>query len=182
MRTGVLALQGDFAAHGKMIRPLGGEVVFVKKPDEMEGIDGLVIPGGESTTIYKMMDRSGLLDPIREFITGGGAVFGTCAGAILCAQDLHLFDMRVIRNAYGTQRESFEAMLEIPVLGEDLVPGVFIRAPKFTELGDGVEVLCAHEESPVLVRQGNVLLCAFHPELTDDPRVHQYWLSSVTAT
>lgn len=186
MRIGILALQGAYDAHRKVIDGLGHETSLVRTPTEMEGISGLILPGGESTTIWMMLQSSDLLGPVRDWATGGRPVLGTCAGAILCCRridgtdqpTLDAADVGVIRNAYGRQRESFEAELRVPSLGEDPLPGVFIRAPTFTRLGKGVESLCEHEGAAVLVRSQNLLLCAFHPELTDDTRLHQAFLNT----
>lgn len=184
MRIGILALQGAYDAHRKVIDALGHETSLIRTPPEMEGISGLIVPGGESTTIWMMLESSGLLGPVREWAAGERPVLGTCAGAILCTRQIEgteqptlgLADVGVIRNAYGRQRESFEAMLQVPSLGEAPMPGVFIRAPKFTRLGPGVESLCEHDGAVVLVKAGKMLLAAFHPELTDDPRLHQAFL------
>ncbi len=176
MRIGVLALQGNFREHAAMLRRLGAEVVEVRLPQQLEGLDGLVIPGGESTAITRLMRLYGLEEPVCEF---GGAVLGTCAGMILLDRShLGLVDVEVERNAYGRQLASFEADLE---LGEDEAPlrGVFIRAPRVAEWGAGVEVLARHEGIPVLLRDGRYLVASFHPELTDDPRVHESFLELV---
>ena len=173
LRIGVLASQGDFEAHSKVLRSLGAEPVEVRSPAELTGLDALVIPGGESTTISKALARDGLEEPIREFATSGGAVLGTCAGMIVLDREhLGLMDVVARRNAFGRQRQSFEQDLEIEGLGSDPLRAVFIRAPWIEEHGPGVEVLARHEGHPVVVRQGPLLACAFHPELTDDSRVH----------
>jgi 5'-phosphate synthase pdxT subunit len=175
MKIGVLALQGNFREHAAALRRLGADVVEVRLPEELDGLDGLVIPGGESTAIARLMRLYGLEDAVREF---GGPVFGTCAGMILLDRShLGLVDLEVERNAYGRQLASFEADLDVGD-GEPL-RGVFIRAPRVAEWGDGVEVLARHEGAPVLLRDGRYLVASFHPELTDDARVHERFLELV---
>jgi len=173
---GVLALQGAFREHARMLRRLGAEVVEVRLPEELEGLDGLVIPGGESTTIMRLAQIYGLDEAIRRY---RGAILGTCAGMILLGRDhLGLADLEVERNAYGRQVRSFEADVELA--GEDRpLHGVFIRAPRIREAGGDVEVLGKLDGEPVLVRDGRLLLASFHPELTDDLRVHELFLSMV---
>jgi 5'-phosphate synthase pdxT subunit len=175
-RIGVLAVQGNFREHAAVLRRLGAAVVEVRKADELEGLDGLVIPGGESTAIARLMRLYGLEEAIGRF---AGPVFGTCAGMILLDRShLGLMDVDVSRNAYGRQVASFEADLELA--GEDEpLRGVFIRAPRVTEIGPGVEVLAEHDGEPVLLREGRFLVAAFHPELTDDTRVHERFLEMV---
>jgi 5'-phosphate synthase pdxT subunit len=176
MKIGVLAVQGNFREHAAMLRRLGADVVEVRLPEELDGLDGLVIPGGESTTITRLMRLYGLEEAIRRF---GGAVFGTCAGMILLDRNhLDLVDLEVDRNAYGRQVASFEADLDLEG-DDDQLRGVFIRAPRVRELGAGVEVLAEHDGEPVLVRDGRFLLASFHPELTDDTRVHERFLELV---
>ncbi len=188
MRVGVLALQGAFIEHEKMLRRLGVDAIEVRLPEELEGLDGLIIPGGESTTIGKVGQRWGLLEPVRAFARSGRPVWGTCAGMILMAKEvadgvpgqplLGLMDVAVRRNAFGRQVESFEADLEVPALGEPPFHAVFIRAPVVTSIGEGVEVLTRLEGGAIVaVRQGNLLATAFHPELTDDERFHRYFLN-----
>jgi 5'-phosphate synthase pdxT subunit len=173
LRIGVLASQGDFEAHSKVLRSLGAETFEVRSAADLSGLDALVIPGGESTTISKALVRDELEAPIREFAESGGAVLGTCAGMIVLDRDhLGLMDVLARRNAFGRQRQSFEQDLEIEGLGSDPVRAVFIRAPWIEEHGPGVEVLASHDGHPVVVRQGSLLACAFHPELTDDSRLH----------
>jgi 5'-phosphate synthase pdxT subunit len=173
LRIGVLAVQGNFREHAQMLRGLGVETVEVRKPSELDGLDGLVIPGGESTTFMKLMASSGLDEAIRAFER---PVFGTCAGMIVLDRDhLGLVDMTVRRNAFGRQVASFETDLE--VAGEETpVRAVFIRAPWVEEVGPGVEVLAEVDGRPVLAREGRFLVAAFHPELTDDTRLHQRFL------
>jgi 5'-phosphate synthase pdxT subunit len=185
LRIGVLAVQGNFREHVAMLRRLGADTVEVRKPEQLAGLDGLVIPGGESTAIGKLVELYGLEDAIRDF---EGPLFGTCAGMILLAREavdgvpgqplLGLVDISVRRNAFGRQVHSFEADLE---LAGDPEPfrAVFIRAPWIEELGGEVEVLAEHEGHPVLARQGRILVAAFHPELTDDTRVHELFLETV---
>ena len=176
MRIGVLALQGNFREHSAALRRLGAEVVEVRLPQQLDGLDGLVIPGGESTAISRLMRLYGLEDAVRGF---RGAVFGTCAGMILLDRShLGLVDLEVERNAYGRQLASFEADLALEGDDEPL-RGVFIRAPRVAGWGDDVEVLARHEGVPVLLRDGRYLVASFHPELTDDARVHEKFLDLV---
>jgi len=173
MRIGVLASQGDFAAHAEMLRSLGGRPVEVRTPDGLDGLDALVIPGGESTTITGAIERDGLEPGIREHFEAGRPILGTCAGMIVCGRDhLGLVDAAVRRNAFGRQAQSFETDLEVTGLGPEPMRAVFIRAPWVESVGEGVEVLAALDGHPVVIREGRVLLAAFHPELTDDSRMH----------
>jgi 5'-phosphate synthase pdxT subunit len=176
MRIGILAVQGNFREHAAMLRRLGAEPVEVRKPEQLEGLDGLVVPGGESTTFMRLMRLYGLEEAIRRFEQ---PILGTCAGLIVIDRDhLGLVDVEVARNAYGRQVSSFEADLDLP--GEDKpLRGVFIRAPRVTAAGEGVEVLAELDGEPVLLRQGRFLVATFHPELTDDTRVHELFLDSV---
>jgi pyridoxal 5'-phosphate synthase pdxT subunit len=177
MTIGVLAVQGNFREHAAVLRRLGAEVVEVRKPEELDGLDGLVIPGGESTAIGRLIRLYGLEEAIRRF---SGAVFGTCAGMILLDHDhLDLVDIGVRRNAYGRQVASFEADLEL-VGEEEPLRGVFIRAPRVADTGPDVEVLAELDGEPVLLRQGRFLVASFHPELTDDTRVHRRFLELVS--
>ncbi|MFZ5642951.1 MAG: pyridoxal 5'-phosphate synthase glutaminase subunit PdxT [Bacillota bacterium] len=188
MIIGVLALQGAFREHEKMLRSCGEgiETRQIRLPAQLEGLDGLVIPGGESTTMGKLMIEYGLLEPIQELGSKGLSIFGTCAGMILLSKDiagsaqprLGLMDISVERNAFGRQVESFEADIEIPVLGEDPFSSVFIRAPYILSVGEGVEVLARFGEKIVFARQGRFLAAAFHPELTRDLRIHRYFLKN----
>jgi 5'-phosphate synthase pdxT subunit len=175
-RIGVLALQGAFREHARALRAGGADVVEVRLPEQLDGLDGLVIPGGESTTITKLAALYGLDEAIRSFER---PIFGTCAGMILLDRShLGLADFEVERNAYGRQVASFEADLEVE--GEDRpFRGVFIRAPRVRALGPDVEVLAEQDGEPVLLRDGRVLVAAFHPELTDDPRLHERFLELV---
>jgi pyridoxal 5'-phosphate synthase pdxT subunit len=181
LRLGVLAIQGGFEAHLKMLRGLGAAVREVKVPADLEGLDGLVIPGGESTTITKGIVAAGLEEPIRRHRDEGGTVFGTCAGMIVC-DDAHLglIDATAERNAFGRQLQSFEADLAVVGLGDEPLRAVFIRAPWVARRGEGVEVLAEYEGHPVAIREGGVLTCAFHPELTDDPRLHAFFMAMTT--
>ena len=176
MRVGVLAVQGDFREHAAVLRRLGADVVEVRTPGQLDGLDGLVVPGGESTAIMRLTRLYGLDEALRAF---DRPVFGTCAGMILVDREhLGLADILVDRNAYGRQVASFEA--ELDVEGEDEpVRGVFIRAPRVREVGPDVEVLAKLDGEPVLLRDGTVLAAAFHPELTDDTRVHELFLDLV---
>lgn len=187
MRVGILSMQGAFIEHEKMLLRLGAEPVQVRLPPHLEGLDGLIIPGGESTTIGKLAQQWGLLDPVRAFARSGRPLWGTCAGMILMAKEvvggvpgqplLGLLDVVVHRNAFGRQVDSFEADLEIPALGEKPFRAVFIRAPIIERVGKGVEVLARLEDgTAVAVRQGNLLATAFHPELTEDERFHNYFM------
>ena len=176
MRIGVLALQGNFREHAAMLRRLGADVVEVRKSSQLEALDGLVVPGGESTTFMRLMRLYGLDEAVREFTR---PVLGTCAGMIVLDRNhLALVDIDVDRNAYGRQVASFEADLR---LADDERPlhGVFIRAPRLREAGDDVEVLADYEGEPVLLRQGRFLVASFHPELTEDTRVHELFLAAV---
>jgi pyridoxal 5'-phosphate synthase pdxT subunit len=171
--VGVLALQGDFEAHSKALRELGAEAREVRTPEQLEGIDALVIPGGESTTMTMGVEREGLAEPLRDFVGSGRPVLGTCAGLILLDRDhLGLLDVQVRRNAFGRQLQSFEA--EVDLIGLGSLRGVFIRAPWIESVGEGVEVLAELDGHPIAVRQSNILAVAFHPELTDDRRVHRW--------
>jgi 5'-phosphate synthase pdxT subunit len=172
--VGVLALQGDFEAHSKMLDSLGAEPRAVRTPKDLEGLDGLVMPGGESTTMTLGIEREGLAEPLKELVRSGTPVLGTCAGMIMLDREhLGVLDVRARRNAFGRQVSSFEA--DVKVQGAGAMRAVFIRAPWVDEVGEGVEVLAEVEGHPVAVRQGNVLAVAFHPELTGDGRLHK-WL------
>jgi len=190
MKIGVLALQGAFREHVQKLRALGAEAVEVRLPRELEGLDGLIIPGGESTTIGKLMAAYELYEPIQRLAAHGRPVWGTCAGMIMLAKDidgsdqprLGLMDIGVDRNAFGRQVDSFEADLAIDGLGPRPFHAVFIRAPVLTRAGDGVRVLARLADGRVVAaEQGNLLATAFHPELTDDPRLHEYFLELAKA-
>ncbi|MFH1277270.1 MAG: pyridoxal 5'-phosphate synthase glutaminase subunit PdxT [Candidatus Eisenbacteria bacterium] len=184
-KIGLLALQGAFHAHGEVLRRLGAEVVEVRLPEELDGVEGLVIPGGESTTLLHLFEDYRFEEPLRKFVADGGYVFGTCMGMILLAKEvtgpaqrsLGLLDVSVERNAYGRQVDSFEA--EGNIRGEPF-PMVFIRAPRITRAGAGVEVIGTWNGDPVFVRQGKILAATFHPELTGDPAVHRLFLDLLT--
>jgi len=188
MRIGVLATQGAFVEHIEMLHQLEVEVLPVRLLQELRGLDGLVIPGGESTSISKLMLDYNLMSEIRNLAKNGLPVFGTCAGMILLASEisdsgvepLRVMDMTVRRNAFGRQRDSFETELSIPVLGEKFFPGVFIRAPIIVRANSEVEILAKLADgTSVAARQGKLLASAFHPELTEDLRLHQYFLDIV---
>jgi 5'-phosphate synthase pdxT subunit len=171
--VGVLALQGDFQAHAKVLREIGAIPREVRTPADLEGLDGLVIPGGESTTMTLGIEREGLAEPLKAVVKGGVPTLGTCAGLILLDRDhLGLLDVTTKRNAFGRQTRSFEADLRLEGLGE--MKAVFIRAPWVEDVGEGVEILAEVDGHPVAVRQDNILAVAFHPELTDDVRVHAW--------
>jgi 5'-phosphate synthase pdxT subunit len=182
LRVGVLALQGDFAAHRLTLESLGAEATEVRTPDQLEGLDGLVIPGGESTTITMGMEREGLDEAIRSYHGAGGPILGSCAGMIVCDRDhLGLADYVCRRNAFGRQLQSFEQDLRIEGLGEEPLRAVFIRAPWIEEHGPGVEILAEIDGHPVAVRDGGILAVAFHAELTDDSRLHAAFMAMCTA-
>jgi 5'-phosphate synthase pdxT subunit len=193
MQIGVLALQGDFSLHLSLLASMKESAVPVKEPRHLEGLDGLIIPGGESTTIGMLMERFGLLEAVRDRSQDGMGVFGTCAGAILLAEDiadsdqarLGLIPMSVRRNAYGRQIESFEASVTgvAKRVGapDDTVQGVFIRAPIIETAGEGVEVLARYDGDPVVVQYGRHVAATFHPELAREPALHRYFLNSLRA-
>ena len=190
MNIGVLALQGDFEEHAAVLRSLGVDPVLVTRPEQLESLHGLVIPGGESTTMTRLIRVEGLEAPLRQLKERGVPVFGTCAGIILMARALAEPDDRVItfgfldivvaRNAYGRQRESFETTLQVQGIGA--VKAVFIRAPRVVQVGTEVEVLAEHEGDPVLVRQGPFLGATFHPEVVPTPEIHQLFLDLVRSS
>jgi pyridoxal 5'-phosphate synthase pdxT subunit len=188
VRIGVLALQGDFALHARALEKCGAEAVEVRKPEQLDDVEGLIIPGGESTTLLKLMDAWGFVPALEKFHGAGKPMFGTCAGLILLARDvesprqfsLGLVDVAVERNAYGRQRESFEASGTARLDGRAVpLEMVFIRAPRIRRAGPGVEVLAEHAGEPVMAREGRVLVATFHPELTDDTTVHRYFCDLV---
>jgi pyridoxal 5'-phosphate synthase pdxT subunit len=191
VKIGVLALQGDFALHRAALERCGAQAIEVRKPDELAGIDGLIIPGGESTTLLKLMDAWNFVPALEQFGAAGKPLFGTCAGLIVLAHEvvnpkqfsLGLIDVDVERNAYGRQRDSFEAHGQATLDGETRpLEMVFIRAPRIRRTGSGVEVLAALNEEPVMARQGAVLVATFHPELTTDPTVHRYFCRLVESS
>jgi 5'-phosphate synthase pdxT subunit len=185
-KVGVLALQGAFREHREVLDALGVEAVEVRTPAELGALDALILPGGESTTVGKLLESSGVRDPLAARLADGLPVLGTCAGMILLAREVvdgrpdqqpfGAIDIAVRRNAYGRQRDSFEADLEIDGLSGAPFPGVFIRAPRIESTGEGVEVLASHDDVPVLVRQGAVVVASFHPELSGDLRLHELFL------
>jgi pyridoxal 5'-phosphate synthase pdxT subunit len=193
LTIGVLALQGDFAEHRSILNQLGCDVLLVKHPAQLDKIDGLIIPGGESTTIAKLTDGclpgESIFETIRKRAQDGMPVYGTCMGTIFLSNDiesssqgrLSLMNISVCRNAFGPQRFSREEPVNIEALGSDPFPAVFIRAPIITKCGDGVEVLATVGEGIVMARQGNLLATAFHPELTEDIRVHRYFIDMVAS-
>lgn len=192
MKIGVLALQGDFREHAQMLGRLGLEPIEVRLPRQLDEIDGLIIPGGESTTIGKLLVRFELMEPLRRRIQGNLPVYGTCAGAIVLAKDvigrgtdqpvLGVLDATIHRNAFGRQVDSFEADLSIAALGQPPYHAVFIRAPTIERVGPGVEALARLDDGRIVAaRQGNVVVTSFHPELTQDARFHQYFVDVVRA-
>lgn len=188
-KIGVLALQGDFQEHLQVLERLKAEGREVRLPRELEGLDGVIIPGGESTTISQLMADFALLEPLRKLVAEGLPLLGTCAGLIVMArkatdlapETLRVMDIEVKRNAFGRQVDSFETELAIPALGDAPFPAVFIRAPIIERLGPGVEALARLPEGwPVAIRQKNLLACAFHPELSRDLRLHAYFLNMLS--
>ena len=188
MIIGVLALQGAFVEHIRMFSALDTEAIPIRLPSELSGLDALVIPGGESTSISKLLYDYELMTPIRKLAQEGYPLLGTCAGMILLAKKIDgldfepigVLDIEVKRNAYGRQTDSFETELSIPVLGNEQFHGIFIRAPIIEKVNFGVDILCQLHGNVVAVKQGKTVACSFHPELTDDPRLHRYFLSLVT--
>ena len=191
LKVGILALQGAFLEHANMLRTLGTTPVEVRLPEDLIGLEALIIPGGESTTIGKLAAQFGLVEPLHQFIDSGKAVWGTCAGLIFLAKDvgatgsgghvvpsrLEVMDITVDRNAFGRQVDSFEADLQLSFANDQPFRGVFIRAPRIESVGEAVEVLAQLERGDIVAaRQANLMVTAFHPELTDDPRLHQYFL------
>jgi pyridoxal 5'-phosphate synthase pdxT subunit len=183
---GVLGLQGAVREHVRSIEACGAKAVVVKKVEQLKEIDGLILPGGESTTMRKLMDKYGFIEPLKSFIQEGKPMFGTCAGLILLAKQLegndhpHLAAMDIIveRNSFGRQKDSFEASLNIKGIDQPYI-GVFIRAPHITEAGEGVEILAKYNDRIVAVKQGSFLGCSFHPELTDDHRITELFIEMV---
>ncbi|MEK6666561.1 MAG: pyridoxal 5'-phosphate synthase glutaminase subunit PdxT [candidate division NC10 bacterium] len=190
MKIGVLALQGDFALHGKALDRVGVESAEVRTPEELDAVDGLIVPGGESTTLLKLMDAGRFVPALEKFHADGRPIFGTCAGLIVLAREvlnpkqfsLGLIDVTVERNAYGRQKESFEAEGETTLEGQPRsLNMVFIRAPRIRGLGPRVVSLASHRGECVMAREGTVLVATFHPELTDDPAIHRYFAGMVEA-
>jgi 5'-phosphate synthase pdxT subunit len=189
MKIGVLALQGAFIEHAHVLDRLGVEATQVRKPDELKGLDGLIIPGGESTTMLNLANNYGLIEPLRKLGLDGFPMMGTCAGMILLAKTvtnsdiktLGLMDIKVRRNAFGRQPDSFETDLDIKALGDKPFHSVFIRAPLIEEVAENVETLAKLDNGTIVaVRQGNMLGISFHPELTDDSRMHEYFVKIVS--
>jgi 5'-phosphate synthase pdxT subunit len=189
MRVGVLALQGTFVEHIGILRQLGVEAPPIRLPHELDTLDGLIIPGGESTTMMRLMESFGLLQPIREMARDGLPIWGTCAGMVLLAKDvsnyemetLGLMDVKIRRNAFGSQIDSFEADLDVPLVGDEPFHAIFIRAPIIEEAKPSVKILSRLPDgSIVVIRQNRLLACAFHPEFTDDLRFHSYFLNTVS--
>lgn len=189
IKVGVLALQGAFREHIIAIEDCGAEAIAVKKIEQLDDIDGLVIPGGESTAIRRLIDRYDFMDSLKQFAIDGKPIFGTCAGLILLAKNLigakepHIavMDVTVERNSFGRQRESFEESLDIAGVADDY-EAIFIRAPHIVQAGENVEVLAKHNERIVMAREGNLLACSFHPELTNDRRIISYFLKMIQET
>ena len=187
MKIGILAIQGDFEAHGRVLEKLGVEYVYVRTPEDLQGVDGLILPGGESTTHMKILAQTGLDEAIRKMAVNGGAFFGTCAGAILMAREvkrpeqasLGLMDITVVRNGYGRQLASDVFLLPTKLSAEPLEM-VFIRAPIIESVGEGVEVLAEREGKPVLVQQGHAMAATFHPELTNDTTIHERFVRMIS--
>lgn len=183
LKIGILAVQGDFAAHAAMLTQLGAQTVEVRTPEDLRGCDGLILPGGESTTQLQFLQEEGLYDAIKKFDAESGAIFGTCAGAILLANEvlnpkqasLGLIDMTVLRNAYGRQIAS-DVFFGPCKLKKEPMEMVFIRGPIIDRVGPDIEVLAEHAGKPVLIRKDHILAAAFHPELTDDTTIHEYFL------
>ena len=188
VKIGVLGLQGAVREHVRSIEESGAEAIVIKKVEQLDEVDGLIIPGGESTTMRRLIDKYDFMESLKAFAGDGKPVFGTCAGLILLAQNvvgydephIGVMDAIVERNSFGRQRESFEANLAINGVAEDF-PAVFIRAPHIVEVGEKVEVLCEHNGRIVAARDGNFLGCSFHPELTDDHRMTMYFIEMVEA-
>jgi 5'-phosphate synthase pdxT subunit len=188
MKVGVLALQGTFIEHIGMLRQLGVEAPLIRLPDELDTLEGLIIPGGESTTMLRLMESFGLIQPIREMARDGLPIWGTCAGMVLLSkgisnyemETLGLMDMEIRRNAFGSQIDSFEVDLEIPLVGKELFHAIFIRAPIVKEAKSSVKILSRLPDGTIVAaRQNRLLACAFHPEFTDDLRFHSYFLNIV---
>lgn len=186
LKIGVLGLQGAVREHVRSIEESGAEAIVIKKIEQLEEIDGLILPGGESTTMRRLIDKYNFMGKLKDFAAEGKPIFGTCAGLILIAKrvvgydepHIGVMDVTVERNSFGRQRESFEAQLDITGVAEDY-PAVFIRAPHIVEAGENVEVLCKHDGRIVAAREGNFLGCSFHPELTDDHRLTAYFIEMV---
>ena len=187
MKIGILALQGDFEEHQEMLERMGVASRLVKYAVELEDLSGLILPGGESTTMLKFMEGESLVEPVKDFYRNGGALYGTCAGAVLLARSvtspaqssLALLDVSIERNGYGRQLQSHVSWAPCPTLGETPLEMVFIRAPVIREVGKGVDVLASHHEDPVFIRQGRIMATTFHPELSTDDRVHRFFIDQL---
>jgi 5'-phosphate synthase pdxT subunit len=186
MQIGILAIQGDYAAHAAALNKLGASHSFVRTPNDLNGIDGIILPGGESTTHLKVLKEEGLFGSLKDFAAKGGAFFGTCAGAILLAREVHgpaqeslgLLDISVLRNGYGRQLAS-DVHKSKTKISDQPIEMVFIRAPIIESIGQGIEVLAEDAGHPVFVRHGKIIASTFHPELTDDTTVHEYFLKQI---
>lgn len=186
LKVGILALQGAVREHAASLKRCGAEAIEVKTADDLKGLDGLILPGGESTTMRRLIDTYDLMKPLKQFVSLDRPVFGTCAGLILLAEriagsdtsHIGMMNLTVERNSFGRQVNSFEAPLNIKDVGRSF-PGVFIRAPHIAEVGEGVDVMCEYDGRIVMARQNNLLGCAFHPELTGDQRVMSYFVKMV---
>src|ERR1039458_708668 len=184
MKIGIVAIQGDYEAHGKVLDRLGAGHTYVRRPEDLVGVNGVILPGGESSTHLKVMKEEGLFDALKQFAANGGSFFGTCAGAILLAREVHgpsqeslgLLDIAILRNGYGRQLAS-DVHMGPTKLRKEPLEMVFIRAPIIESVGKGIEILAEDAGHPVLVQQGRVFAATFHPELSDDPAVHQYFLA-----
>lgn len=185
MKIGILGFQGAIIEHQRHLERIGQEAIVVRYPEQLEELDGIILPGGESTTIGKLLNRTGMMEPLREKIQEGLPVWGTCAGMILLAKELindsvrHIgvMDVAVMRNAYGTQIDSFDVSVDIPEVSPEAIPLVFIRAPYITRVGEHVDVLCRVDGHIVAAREGDMLVTSFHPELTDNSAFHEYFCS-----
>ena len=190
-RVGVLALQGAFREHVNALQRLGADAIEVRTPADLSDVDGIMLPGGESTTMDLLLGSSGLREPLAGAVAAGTPVFGTCAGLILLARDiedgvegqrtLRALDVTALRNGYGRQVKSFEGSVTLAAGGADMV-GVFIRAPRITRVGDDVEVIARLGDEPVAVRSGSIMAATFHPELTDDDRLHELFIAGIADT
>ncbi len=186
VKFGILAIQGDYEAHAKMLDRLGVKWTYVRRPEDIDGITGIILPGGESTTHIKVMREEGVWDALEKFAAQGGAFFGTCAGAILLAREVHnppqeslgLLDISILRNGYGRQLAS-DVHEGKTTISEQPIEMIFIRAPIIQKVGHGVEVLARDAAHPVLVQQGRILAATFHPELTTDPTVHRHFVDTI---
>lgn len=191
MRVGILALQGAVTNHADAFTRLGADTVLVKTPEQLDRIDALALPGGESTTMSMLLEKSELFDPVHKLLADGMPAFGTCAGMILLASEVldgradqrnfGVIDISVRRNAWGRQVDSFEAHLAVPAAGDEPFDAVFIRAPRVERVGDDVEVLASIDDEPVLCRSGSIVVASFHPELSGDPRIHQLFLQGAVS-